>query len=406
MSRLVKRPVRTLVALALAATILGGLVSLALIEVWVRWQWDHKRGTPGFSVSDPVRGQRLLPGYDGWFAGVPVQVNALGFRDPREYAVTKPPGTVRILVLGDSVTFGHGAIFETTYPYLLEQRLKAWRTDVRWEVWNLGVPGYNTGQELSHLREVGPRFDPDLVIVGFYPNDFTANEVLEPSWLRHVTSALLRLMQRRLYSYEFYKRAYLTARWKLLTNDGDRRRLEHLADESALLSSAESVADRREQQLSEVEYFDDQQVRDFKCIGVPQVDPNSLGELAAGIRARAPTVAPWLDAVRELQRLGREGVYRLMFFVNMAPQPCPGADRFYNAGALADDDVLLEVLGEGTPVVSSTRAFLHYRPSQVPGAVGHSIGNANRVKADILFDFLRARVLPPLLASTGHTPGS
>ena len=92
------------------------------------------------------------PSYDGWFAGVPVRINNLGFRDPREYPLEKPPGTFRILVLGDSVTFGHGSLYETTYPYLLEQRLKQWRPSVNWQVWNLGVPGYNTRQELALSR--------------------------------------------------------------------------------------------------------------------------------------------------------------------------------------------------------------------------------------------------------------
>ena len=51
--------------------------------------------------------------------------------------------------------------------------------------------------------------------------------------------------------------------------------------------------------------------------------------------------------------------------------------------------LLLEVLGDGTPAVSSLRRYLHHRPSQMPGAGGHSVGNANRVKADVLFEFLR-----------------
>ncbi len=53
------------------------------------------------------------------------------------------------------------------------------------------------------------------------------------------------------------------------------------------------------------------------------------------------------------------------------------------------------MLGDGSPAVSSTRAFLHRRPSQMPGADGHSIGNANRVKADVLFEYLRAPNLLP-----------
>ena len=72
-------------------------------------------------------------------------------------------------------------------------------------------------------------------------------------------------------------------------------------------------------------------------------------------------------------------------------------DRFYDEGALDDDAALREVLGAGTPVTSSTPAFLHHRPSQMPEANGHSRGNANRVKADVLFEFLRADVLPALL---------
>ncbi len=139
---------------ALVATLIGVLVCTAAVEVWVRARWDERRGTPGFYVSDAALGQRLRAGYNGWFAGVPVRINNLGFRDPRDYELKKPAGTFRILVFGDSVTFGHGAVYETTYPYLLEGKLEAWRPDVRWEVWNLGVPGYNTGQELAYLREV------------------------------------------------------------------------------------------------------------------------------------------------------------------------------------------------------------------------------------------------------------
>jgi hypothetical protein len=62
---------------------------------------------------------------------------------------------------------------------------------------------------------------------------------------------------------------------------------------------------------------------------------------------------------------------------------------------------LRKILGNGTPVGSSVRAYLPYRPSQMPGAAGHSSGNANRVKADALFDFLSAEILPQALAERG-----
>jgi hypothetical protein len=380
------------------AAILAALVAVVAIELWVRSIWDHHRGTPGIFLSDARRGQRLAAGYNGWFAGVPVRINSLGFRDPREYTVDKAPGTFRILIIGDSVTFGHGAVFETTYPYLFEQQLEQWRDDVRWEVWNLGVPGYNTRQELAYLEEVGPVFKPDLVVIGFYPNDFTGNEsVSEPGWLKVASTSAIRFFQRHLYSFEFYKRAYLTARWKLSSDDDYRRRLEHLQIESDLLSGDGPLVDAPQQRLTPVERFDDEEVRGFVCVTMPRIDESKPGELAGRIRANAPEVRPWMEAVRKLQQLAREGMYRIVFFINIAPEHCPHMDRFYNAGSIADDNVLQAVLGDGTPVVSSARTFLHYRPSQMPLASGHSLGNSNLVKATVLFDFLRERALPGLL---------
>lgn len=390
------RPViRKLLVLGLPAAVVATIVALIAVEIWVRVQWDERKGTPGFYVSDPVVGQRLSAGYNGWFAGVPVRINSLGFRDDRDYAIDKPPGTFRILVLGDSVTFGHGTLFETTYPYLLETKLAAWRPDVKWQVWNLGVPGYNTTQELAQLRELGPRWSPDLVVVGFYSNDFTANDRIgPPSFLTRARSRVQGVMQRHLYSYEWYKRLYLTARWRLFTNPIDRERLESLSGEERLLNRQEPLA---EQRLTEVEYFDDEAVASFVCDPKARpLNPNR-DRLRTRIDAAAPEITAWRASVEALQRLHQDGAYRIVFFINMAPQPCPEADRFYDGGALEDDQILQELLGNGTPVASSTRAFMHYRPTQMPGASGHSVGNANLVKADALFSFLRANVLPPLL---------
>lgn len=391
-------PLRKFLFLALPAATLTAIVSLGLVELWVRASWDHRRGTPGFYESDPARLQRLAAGYNGWFAGVPVRINSLGFRDIRDYGIEKSANTFRILMLGDSVTFGHGAIFETTYPFLLEQRLRNWRPDRDWQVWNLGVPGYNTRQELLYLQEVGPRFQPDLVVVGFYPNDLDGNGTLPAvTPMRRFSSGVQRLMQRHLYSYEFYKRIYLTLRWKLLTDDADRRRIEHLATESELLSS-DALDQRSEQKLSRPDYFDDEDVRNFRCIGAPPVDTESPGELSDRIHRRDPDIVPWLDAVEATKTYARQSRYPLVFFINMAPNICGGQDRFYDAGALAEDNVLLEVLGRDQAAASSARAFLHFRPSQMPQANGHSLGNANQVKADVLFELLRSAVLPSLLA--------
>ncbi len=361
----------------------------------------RREAPPGSSSAIPVLGQRLAANYDGWFAGVPARTNSLGFRDPREYRLTKAPGVFRILVLGDSVTFGHGAVYETTYPYLLEQRLKAWRPDMAWEVWNLGVPGYNTSQELAYLEAVGGRYAPDLVVVGFFPNDFTGYEPdPSPGLVVRMLSGMLRTMQRSVYSTELYKRVYLTARWQLFSSTADRRRLEHLESEDALLGRP-GADQAGEQQLGNLERFSDEDVRSFECKGIGPAGPPGM---ANDLNQRAPHLAPWFAAVEHLQRLHQIGTYRIVFFANLAPHECQAADRFFDHGSFADNDAVMRVLGRGTPAVSALPELLHYRPSQVPGAASHSLGNANLVKAEALFQYLRDRVLPPLVPAAAVKP--
>ncbi|HMF94622.1 MAG TPA: GDSL-type esterase/lipase family protein [Vicinamibacterales bacterium] len=386
---------RKLFTVSVPAALIAAVFAQTAIELWVRARWDPRRGRPGFFLSDPVRGQRLAANYDGWFAGVPVHTNRLELRDPREYALAKRPNTFRILVLGDSVTFGHGSLYETTYPYLLEQRLKRWRPEIDWQVWNAAVPGYNTSQELAHLLEVGDRFRPDLVIVGFFVNDLTDNAPIpHPGRLTVAAYRLLSYARRHLYSLELYKQVYLTARWRLSGSDEYRRRVEHLGTEEGLLARTSDASVLREQQLTDFTRLSDDQVASIRCIG--GMKPSA--ELLPAMQ-REPGYKDWLAAVRELQRLDSAGRFRVVFFVNDAPPICPDGDYYYD-GARAMHEFFLAVLGARTPVVSCYEAFLHTVPSQMPNADGHSIGNANVVKADVLFGFLSRQLL------SGHESGA
>ncbi|HJO39516.1 MAG TPA: hypothetical protein QF650_13055 [Vicinamibacterales bacterium] len=99
-----------------------GLSRLAA-EGLARLTWDGRQGTLGLVLAHPTRVEVLAPNYDGFFAGQPLSINNLGFRDDEDYQLAKHDKTFRILVLGDSVTFGHGVRFEDTWPYLLRQRL-------------------------------------------------------------------------------------------------------------------------------------------------------------------------------------------------------------------------------------------------------------------------------------------
>ncbi|MBP7830484.1 MAG: hypothetical protein KA248_11250 [Kiritimatiellae bacterium] len=97
--------------------------------------------------------------------------NAFGFRDG-EHELSPPPGVRRILGLGDSFTYGVGAAFEETYLYRLEQNLNAREEKhPRVEIIKAGIPRYFPEPERILLEKLGLQFQPDLVIVGFVPND-------------------------------------------------------------------------------------------------------------------------------------------------------------------------------------------------------------------------------------------
>lgn len=388
---------RRIVMLSVPAAALAAALMVVAIEAWARATWNVRQGEPGFYVADPRRGQKLGAGYDGWFAGVPVKVNQLGFRDDREYALAKGPRTFRILVLGDSVTFGHGSVFEHTYPYLLEQQLRQWRPAIDWQVWNLGVPGYNTRQEWAYLTEVAQAYAPDLVIVGFFPNDVTGNTMPPPAGaITRARSRAISWVRAHWYSVEWYRRAYLTLRWNLTATAGEQRRMAELrAEDRPILEGAE-IADAEDQRLTPFETLPADQVAAIQCSSGSKPGTEGVENLQ-----REAGWPDFVDAVRALQAMHASGAVRLVFFLNTAPPVCPDGDFFYDGGYSYVNNLFLEVMGRGVPAVSDFDAFLPLRPSQMPNAGGHSLGNANLVKASVLSAYLQGSVLPPLLDAVG-----
>jgi hypothetical protein len=74
----------------------------------------------------------------------------------------------RIFFMGDSFVFGSGVESNETIPATLENKLGK-----SVQVYNLGVPGYGPDQALALLKENGPRYRPDTVILSLFPaNDF------------------------------------------------------------------------------------------------------------------------------------------------------------------------------------------------------------------------------------------
>ncbi len=144
-------------------------VALVGCELWLR-SFDRPWGMA--LVPHPVspRLACLPPSASGVIAGVPVRTNSAGYRGA-EREITKPPGTFRIALLGDSMTFGWGVREEETFAARLEAMLAGSFPERRWEVDNFAMIGSNTAQHAEAFAiDVTPRA-PDLVLLGFFMND-------------------------------------------------------------------------------------------------------------------------------------------------------------------------------------------------------------------------------------------
>lgn len=99
--------------------------------------------------------------------------NELGYRE-RSIQIKKPENIFRIVFVGDSVVMGFGVEDFEAFPRQLERLLKPRKFHkdmVHFEVLNLGIQGYSTPDYLDVIKRDVLKLDPDLVIVGLYPND-------------------------------------------------------------------------------------------------------------------------------------------------------------------------------------------------------------------------------------------
>lgn len=182
----------TLPALVLLVT------ALVAVEIFARWiygrpsmhfgveMWKYAR-TVKVRAENPEMSHRHRPNAQAFLMGVDVKINSLGLRD-HEIAMTKPPGTCRVVVLGDSTTFGWGVPFEHTYSKLLEKTLNAKPPGARWqrfEVINTGIGNYNTAQEVAAFKERWLALSPDVVLLSWYINDAEPTPKPADNWLAY-----------------------------------------------------------------------------------------------------------------------------------------------------------------------------------------------------------------------------
>jgi lysophospholipase L1-like esterase len=149
----------------------------ALFRWYVRWTFDANfpPWTENLVALPAPQVFAFKPKATGVFPGnidehrtFPYRTNWQGLRDRDRFA--KRPGATRVLVMGDSYTWGYAVAENEAFPQTAE-RLLTERGYPDIEVINGGIPDYNSRQERQLLERLMPIYRPDAVFVSYVVND-------------------------------------------------------------------------------------------------------------------------------------------------------------------------------------------------------------------------------------------
>jgi lysophospholipase L1-like esterase len=194
-----------LVALVVAELVLRARHPVPYMEPLTRQPRDAWLGLLHTESDIPGLAYELVPGRTKHARGAWIRTNSHGMRDdePR----SEDSGVRRVVVLGDSFTFGFGVSGNETYPNVLERLLNESSGGDRFEVLNLGVGGYATRDAVLTLQHKGMRWNPELVVLGYTLNDPEIDPIQPlhqyfeaPRWWQH--SLLLRLIAWRKFQWD------------------------------------------------------------------------------------------------------------------------------------------------------------------------------------------------------------
>jgi hypothetical protein len=164
----------------LALIVFGFGLALGVADLGIR---IANRWFPYFYCYDAYRGWGLNANTQGSYRREGesyVRINADGFRGP-DYVRPKPPGTVRVAVIGDSYVEAIQVAEDQTFTSVIGRTLAdcPLLKGKRVEALNFGVDGYGTAQELFTLRSKVWSYQPDIVVLAiFLGNDIRNNSVV------------------------------------------------------------------------------------------------------------------------------------------------------------------------------------------------------------------------------------
>lgn len=161
------------VVIPMIATVALLLVGEASLRVW-----DYFFRHPYRRFDASLGMVRPLPNFEAQLNGGLLRINSRGYR-AEEFAKEKPAGAYRIVMLGDSVTFGMAGD-GCHYPGALQRLFDAAGDGRRVEVINAALEGYNSQDALRLLEGELMSYSPDMVTALIGWNDLVKHDPASP----------------------------------------------------------------------------------------------------------------------------------------------------------------------------------------------------------------------------------
>jgi hypothetical protein len=167
--------------------VLSSILSFTLLEICYRYiifgsdslNYEKMNSITPLGLSgliEPSRDREIVyelkPNLNTYFKMARFKTNSEGLQD-QEYSMTKPKNTIRVAVVGDSLTMPAGVNIEDAYHSILEEKFKTSCPNRNCEFINFAVGGYYLSQYWAVIRKKVMDWDPDMILIGFCEyNDF------------------------------------------------------------------------------------------------------------------------------------------------------------------------------------------------------------------------------------------
>lgn len=137
------------------------------------WKCDSVSG-PGYVANEVTKADSIHFLREIWYYKRLRMINKDGYHDSDEFTnIPAGSDSLRVLVAGDSFTWGASADVGSSYVDILESEIKKNHPGL---VWNTGIPATGTNHALFTTRKYLPLQKSNYVVLGFFVgNDFGDN---------------------------------------------------------------------------------------------------------------------------------------------------------------------------------------------------------------------------------------